>query len=562
MILKESGITIRQAMEMECMDKCKIIAGHSGIDNIITRVNIMADPDILHWVSEGELLLTTAYSFRKDDIELQKKLITESSKKKLAGMGIKIYPYIDGLSREVIDLADHLGFPIIDLYYATAFTDIMTPIFKEIFNKQAALLQKVENVHNDLMGVVLKGGSVKEIIKTLKQTIKNPILVRDHYFDEYIYHMDRQDGCDYGKLIERSNIFFESNPENKKIDAKTEKWDQVEDRAMRKVIIPIIVKGNVQGHILVWEAYREISNFDKVALESASPIIALEFLKKSSVYEVEHRYKVEFFESLISNDEKRKTAAVSRANIYKLDSNGYYTVIQICLLKIWGQEKRKKQETADDLKARLILNLEKALIHEQWHGMIIGREDKISILTLWHGEKDAQQKIRQYGNKICRLAKELFPENNFVMGIGRPYKGLEQVYKSVRDAERAIEAGMLLGKEQIVYFEDLGVYKILCQESLREELCSFYQQTLLPLVEYDQNKNTELVKTLQIYFETNGNLKKMSELLFTHYNTILYRIQRIKQITGRDIDNAEDRFNLETALKIMKILRCSSQAPF
>lgn len=557
MILKESGITIRQAMEMECMDKCKIIAGHSGMDNIITRVNIMADPDILHWVSEGELLLTTAYSFRKDDIELQKKLITESSKKKLAGIGIKIYPYIDGLSREVIDLADHLGFPIIDLHYATAFTDIMTPILKEIFNKQAALLQKVENVHNDLMSVVLKGGSVKEIIKTLKQTIKNPILVRDHYFDEYIYYMDRQDGCDYGKLMETSNVFFESNPENKKIDVKTEKWDQVEDQAMRKVMIPIVVKGNVQGHILVWEAHREISNFDKVALESASPIIALEFLKKSSVYEVEHRYKVEFFESLISNDEKRKRAAVSRANIYKLDSNGYYTVIQICPLKTWEQEKRKKQEMADDLKARLMLNLEKALLHDQWHGLIIGKEDKISVLALWHSEKEAQQKIRRYGNKICRLAKEIFPENNFVMGVGRPYKGLEQVCKSVRDADRAIEAGMLLGKEQIVYFEDLGVYKILCQESLKEELCSFYQQTLLPLVEYDRNKNTELVKTLQIYFETNGNLKKMSELLFTHYNTILYRIQRIKQITGRDIDNAEDRFNLETALKIMKILRCS-----
>jgi len=120
-----------------------------------------------------------------------------------------------------------------------------------------------------------------------------------------------------------------------------------------------------------------------------------------------------------------------------------------------------------------------------------------------------------------------------------------------------IEAGALLSKDKIMHFDDLGVYKILCKESLKEELFSLYIQTLGSLVEYDRVKNTELVKTLQIFFEVNGNLKKMSEILFTHYNTILYRIRRIKQITGRDIDNPEDRFNLETALKIMKILKVS-----
>ncbi|MBU4535224.1 MAG: PucR family transcriptional regulator ligand-binding domain-containing protein [Euryarchaeota archaeon] len=62
-MLKESGISIKSAMEMQCMEKCKIIAGHGGINKIITKLNVMADPDILNWVSEGELLLTTAYSF-------------------------------------------------------------------------------------------------------------------------------------------------------------------------------------------------------------------------------------------------------------------------------------------------------------------------------------------------------------------------------------------------------------------------------------------------------------------------------------------------------------------
>ncbi|MFZ5967585.1 MAG: PucR family transcriptional regulator [Bacillota bacterium] len=556
-MLRESGITVRQALEMECLEKSKIIAGHNGIDSVITRVNIMADPDALDWVSEGELLLTTAYSFKKDDIESQKRLIMESSKKKLAGIGIKIYPYIDGLSKEVIDLADALNFPIIDLYYATAFTEIMTPIFREIFNNQVAVLQKVERVHSDLMGVVLRGGSVRQIIKTLKQTIQNPIVIRDHYFDQYIYDIDKAEKCDYRNLVEKCKIFFESHNEHKRIDITTERNDQWEEGTIKKIIIPIIVKGNVFGHILTWAQNREICNVDRVALETASTIIALEFLRKSSVYEVEHRYKVEFFESLITADIKRKQAAIGRANIYKLEEDAYYTVNNVSMKNPFG--KSKKELAFTEAKNRLTMALERQFQQFEWNGLVINKDDKISILTTWHSEKEAHKKAKEFGQQILQVVKEFFSEEYVLIGIGRPYKGLENVYKSMQDADKIIESGYLFKKEKIVIFDELGIYKIFCQDHLKEELIKFYKEVLEDLVEYDRTKNTELVKTLQIYFETNGNLKRMSEIMYTHYNTVLYRIQRIQEITGMRVDNAEERFNLETALKIMNILRQSAE---
>ncbi len=55
---------------------------------------------------------------------------------------------------------------------------------------------------------------------------------------------------------------------------------------------------------------------------------------------------------------------------------------------------------------------------------------------------------------------------------------------------------------------------------LVEELEDFYNTTLKPLSDYDEKKSTELVKTLEAYFEYNGNLTRMSEQLYTHYNTI------------------------------------------
>ncbi len=90
---------------------------------------------------------------------------------------------------------------------------------------------------------------------------------------------------------------------------------------------------------------------------------------------------------------------------------------------------------------------------------------------------------------------------------------------------------------------------------LVDELEDFYNSTLKPpLSDYDEKKSTELVRTLEAYFEYNGNLTRMSEQLYTHYNTILYRINRINEITDMNLDDPNDRLNLEIALKIREIL--------
>ncbi|WP_369704988.1 PucR family transcriptional regulator [Clostridium moutaii] len=101
----------------------------------------------------------------------------------------------------------------------------------------------------------------------------------------------------------------------------------------------------------------------------------------------------------------------------------------------------------------------------------------------------------------------------------------------------------------------MGLYRILCFHGLQGELVKFCNDTIRPLVEYDKLNNTELIKTLEIYFECNGNMKKMSKQMFMHYNTIIYRLQKIKDIIGMDIENADNRLNLEIAMKALNLIK-------
>jgi len=147
-----------------------------------------------------------------------------------------------------------------------------------------------------------------------------------------------------------------------------------------------------------------------------------------------------------------------------------------------------------------------------------------------------------------------YAANQLVIGLGRCYAGIGQLCKSHEQAKLIVENLSKTNNSSIIHYDDLGLYRILSFDGLQSELSEFCSDTIKPLIEYDRNNDSELVKTLKYYFQYNGNMKKMSEKMFMHYNTIIYRLQKIKDITGLDIENSESRLNLEIALKIVDLI--------
>ncbi|NLL88158.1 MAG: PucR family transcriptional regulator [Firmicutes bacterium] len=82
---------------------------------------------------------------------------------------------------------------------------------------------------------------------------------------------------------------------------------------------------------------------------------------------------------------------------------------------------------------------------------------------------------------------------------------------------------------------------------------AYAHELLGDLVENDRNKKTDFIQTLKIFLRHNCNLKKAAEELFIHYNTLRYRIAKIEEITGLNLDCAEQRFCLQVALRLLKM---------
>ena len=87
-MLKALKVRLRDILKVDLLAGAEVLAGGSGMDHVITSVNVMEVPDIADWVRPGELLLTTAYSLSKN-IEALNTLLPIFSEKGVSGLGIK-----------------------------------------------------------------------------------------------------------------------------------------------------------------------------------------------------------------------------------------------------------------------------------------------------------------------------------------------------------------------------------------------------------------------------------------------------------------------------------------
>ena len=179
---------------------------------------------------------------------------------------------------------------------------------------------------------------------------------------------------------------------------------------------------------------------------------------------------------------------------------------------------------------------------------------------LWPIEKGANLRssynaIKEFGQELKRVISDEIGNIEVSIGIGGLAENPLEIGKSYSEAKDAVNFGYrIFGKDFITTFEELGIYKLLCRYENRDDLKKFVHPSLWILKEYDKDKNNELIDTLEKYLHCNLNAVKTAEELFVHYKTVLYRLNRIKELTNLDIENRANMLEIEVGLKILRII--------
>lgn len=189
----------------------------------------------------------------------------------------------------------------------------------------------------------------------------------------------------------------------------------------------------------------------------------------------------------------------------------------------------------------------------------------VAVLTAADGQLVAEAVVLLPGagdDEAARAADALLRELHaalagfaFSLGRSRPAAGAADLARARNEALLAANVAES-GDGEALAFEETGAYRLLLSAMSEDpaELQRFYADTVEPLVAYDNQYDTDLVKTLEAFLEADGNVAGTAQRLFTHRHTIRYRLERVRDLSGLDVSSSDGREKLSLGLKAMRVL--------
>jgi DNA-binding PucR family transcriptional regulator len=162
---------------------------------------------------------------------------------------------------------------------------------------------------------------------------------------------------------------------------------------------------------------------------------------------------------------------------------------------------------------------------------------------------------RRAADAVLSELESAFPNHQLAVALSRAAGDPADLHRAGAEALLAANVAEARGLG-LVSFEETGAYRLLLPAMSEDpaELRRFHTETIAPLLDYDEEYETELVRTLETFLDLDANVAKTAERLFTHRHTIRYRLERVRELTGFDVSSTEGRERLSLGLKAMRVL--------
>ncbi|MEU8577122.1 helix-turn-helix domain-containing protein [Streptomyces asoensis] len=288
--------------------------------------------------------------------------------------------------------------------------------------------------------------------------------------------------------------------------------------------------GEILGVLALVDARDEADEHTVLALGHAATSLALELTHLRNLAEVELRLRRELADDLLGGTDGPSAYARSEAVGHDLHGSHYIVVVQ------WSNR------TTDDSFAQIVGRVSAAV---GMRSLLTRRSDHVVLIT---GDRPHAQALYE------ALARENGTRSGTI-GVSAPCASVDDIPHHYQEAQRALDVRRHSRERYgTSFFDELGLYRILGPGSGHRELETFVQEWLGQLIDYDSRHHATLVETLARYFDCGGNYDETADFLMIHRSTLRYRLQRIRDISGHDLANVEDRLNLQVATRLWKVV--------
>lgn len=320
--------------------------------------------------------------------------------------------------------------------------------------------------------------------------------------------------------------------------------------------------GAPAGYMWMDLTNRQLTPQDVVLLYWARRILETELGKERIRLETELGVRGDFVDDLVNGHYGSVDLLLQRAQYLgsNLAHGALVVVVDIDNFARYLERRRLKEPAIQELKKRLA-DAVRLQTRQVFSNFLLGPRSDNVILFIGRQEggetRGLPEAAHRLAGQIQRYVKGLLPDLTVSIGIGRYKNNPSALPDAYSEADVALDIGHRIhGPSSISTFEGTGTYKLLFRVLQEDpaELESFYGETLEPVVAYDSRYGTELVHTILTYLSNDASTVKTASDLFAHRHTIRYRLDRVSELTGLDVDRSEDRERLTLGIKAMQLL--------
>lgn len=454
------------------------------------------------------------------------------------------------LPQSAVEAAEQNEMPLFSLDAREPLVQVERAVIRLIVDREGYVAARSADLQRELTQIELDGGGMDSIASRLHQFVQQPVIfLREDgqlSAEAGLAHMpERQRERVLAGLPNRMALRTWAASQKSHELGETVGLLKLNDEHLpygQAVVAPIVAGERIQGYVLLLRegasSKAPIGTVEAMSALQGAGAAALEWSRRHAVGAVQEQMRATFLDELLATEIADEQAWIQRGKSLGYDLAEPHAA--------WIVE----AENAPDWPAPL-----NHFLQAQRQPVLVSRRSE-GMLLFWPTENP--KSARHLKTVATEFAEGLLNSGarvSVVIGIGRPATRPGEWLRSLQQAQESWNMGKSWRAAPVTYFGDLGLYQLLTALGGNPEAARFFRKTVRPLIDHDENRNAELMETLEAFFACHGNLSQTAARLHIHRNTLTYRLDRISNITRLDLDDADARFSLQLALKLRPVLK-------
>jgi sugar diacid utilization regulator len=375
-------------------------------------------------------------------------------------------------------------------------------------------LQRSMDIHERLTRVAVSGEGQPGIAKALHELTGMPVAIEDRYGNLAAWAGPGQPSP-YPKesFAKREHLLRRLMRDSKPV------------RDGERLILLASPRSDVIGVLALVDPGRRADHADLVALEHGATVLSMELARLRGIADTELRLRRDLVHDLLDGTDD--ASALSRAEALDYDLRRPHRVVIV---------EGKGRARAHDA---LLSAVRRAMRKTRQEGLVENWSGNVAIVTA--GQADWEQLRRA-------IMSDLGGQSH--IGVGGTCARPSELPRSLREAGLALRLQKtLLPGSGACEYPRLGIFRMLAAIPDLTDVEEFVRDWLGSLLDYDARRKAELVRTLTQYLEHGGNYDATAAELSVHKSTLKYRLQRIRELTGVELNDPDVHFNLQLATR-------------